>query len=192
MAADNITWGATLFSCTLGLAALLGGLYLILRSRVLERRCTGVAQGVVVDIRDESFGKGSRGASAKREAEEAPVIAANEAIAAKKRAYNARRRIEAEAQAQAAASTWRPIVRYEVAGEAFEVRATRGVSKGRFKVGQPCEVHYDPARPAFHWLQVDGLPGSFGTVICLCGAALVIIGVICWFMLPAIANLAGA
>ena len=176
MVSDGVAWGATAFACALGLAALVGGIYLVLRARFLDKHCTATAQGSVVDILDESFKGDARRAAKKlarreKEADE-QVIEANEAIAAKKRAYNAKRRRAAEEQARASASTWRPVVRYEV--------------------GDPCEVHYDPACPKRCWLQIDGLPGTFGTIICVCGVVLIGIGVACWFVLPAIANLAGA
>ena len=196
MVSDGVAWGATAFACALGLAALVGGIYLVLRARFLDKHCTATVQGSVVDILDESFKGDARRAAKKlarreKEADE-QVIEANEAIAAKKRAYNAKRRRAAEEQARASASTWRPVVRYEVAGVQVDARATRGVSRGRYKVGDPCEVHYDPACPKRCWLQIDGLPGTFGTIICVCGVVLIGIGVACWFVLPAIANLAGA
>lgn len=190
--AGGAALGAFLFCCVLGVAAVAGGLYLMVRSRFLETRCTARAAGVIVDIVDEGFKESPRKAARRSKEADEQVVAANEAIAAKKRAYNARRRVEARAEAQAAASTWRPVVRYQAGGASFDARATRGVSKGRYKVGQPCEVHYDPSRPARRWLAIDGLPGTFGVMICLCGVALVGVGVACWFLLPAIADLSSA
>lgn len=190
--AGGAALGAMLFCCVLGAAAVVGGLYLMLRSRLLESRCTAVAQGVIVDIVDEGFKESPRKAAKREKEADEQVVAANEAIAAKKRAYNARKRVEARAEAQAAASTWRPVVRYQAGDASFDARATRGVSKGRYKVGEPCDVHYDPDKPARRWLAIDGLPGTFGSMICLCGVALVAVGIVCWFLLPAIADLSSA
>lgn len=178
--------------CLLGMGFAVGGLCMVVRSKSLERRCTEVAEGSIVEIRDESFGgrfKKRAAAVGKREKEE-PVVAANEAIAAKKRAYKEKKRRQAADDLAAGAATWRPVVRYEVDGRAFEQKATRATIKGHFKVGQDCTVRYDPRKPDYCWLSIDGLPGAIGAILSGGGALLVVMGVICWFVLPTLGQTA--
>lgn len=188
-ATNGLTIGATAVLVAIGLASLVGGLYMFLKARSLDRRCTAEVSGTIVAILDEGFKK--REKSKKREPKEEEVVAANEAIAAKKRAYNAKKRMRAQSEVDATASTWRPIVRYAVDGEEFEVRAVRGVSQNRFKVGQPCAVHYDPAKPSYHWLAIDGMPRTFGIMLMVCGAILVVMGFGCLYLIPELGRLSG-
>lgn len=184
---DGTTMGATVFLTLLGLLFVAIGLYMVVRSRLLERRCTETARGEVVEMRDESF-KFKR---SKKKEEKEPVVAANEAIAEKKRAYRAKKRSQAAAEMDAQVASWRPVVRFTVGGREFEVRAARGTTKNRYKVGHPCDVHYDPAKPSRYWLAIDGLPKSVGVTLAIGGAGLIVIGVACWFVLPALNEMWG-
>lgn len=192
-ATESVTFGATAFLVLLGVASLLGGIYLFVKALRRDRRCTASASGSIIRMVDEDFASSKKRRAeqeAKRAREEAEaVVAANEAIAAKKRAYNAKKRARAQAEADAAAATWFAVVAYAVDGATLEARATRGTTKNRYKVGQPCEVHYDPDKPAYCWLQIDGLPKTFGVILMACGVGLMLLGLVCYYILPYIANL---
>lgn len=177
-----LTEVVTVLLCLLGAGFAVGGLCMVVRSRSLERRCTEATTGTVVEMRDESFGPFRK----KRPRKEEPVVAANEAIAAKKRAYKEKKRHQAQDELTAGAATWRPVVRYEVAGRPFERKATRATVKGRFKVGQECTVRYDPQRPDYCWFSIDGLPGAIGAILAGGGALLAVMGVVCWFVMPSL------
>ncbi len=182
---DGTTMGATVFLTLLGLLFAAIGLYMVLRAWYLDRRCTETVRGQIVEIRDENLLKRS-----KKKQKEEPVVAANEAIAAKKRAYRAKKRRQAAAEMDAQVASWRPIVRFTVDDRTFDVRAACGTTQNRYKVGEACDVHYDPARPARHWLSIDGLPKSVGVMLAIGGAGLILIGIACWFVLPALNSLA--
>lgn len=190
-ATDGVTVGATLFICGMGLLALVAGAYNFLHALRLSRRCTGDATGTVVDLVDEDFGKKRRRAKALRP-EDIEVIAANEAIAKKKRAYQFKKLTAEQAAADSKVATWRPLVKYTVDGVAYEVKAVRAVVFRRDLVGSTTRVHYDPARPGrVFWLELDGLPKSLGLMLLLCGAALILVGVAVWFILPMLSSLSG-
>lgn len=183
----NATLIITTLVCLLGLTAIIGGLYTFLHATYLKRRCTQQTSGTITAILDEGFKK-RRSSHAK----EKPVVAANEQIAAKKRAYTAKKRSEAQAAADATLSTWRPLVSYLVEGATYEGRAARGVTQNRFKVGEKTVVHYDPARPGkTRWFALDGLPTGMGVTLMICGAVLILIGVACWFVLPELGRMSG-
>ena len=184
-ATSSVAFGATVFTWLLGLVALVGGLYTYLHAKYLERRCTQQTPGTITAILDEGFKK-KRAPSPDDE----HVVAANEQIAAKQRAYKAKKRSEAQAAADATLSTWRPVVSYLVDGTPFEGRAVRGVTQKRFKVGEKTTVFYDPSRPGkTRWFAIDGLPTGMGITLMICGAALIGIGVACWFVLPELATM---
>ena len=106
-ATSSVTIGVTVVVCLLGLTSLIGGLYTFLRSKYLDRVCTATATGRIVDIVDEDFGKKRKRAARVKAEENENVVAANEAIAKKKRAYNAKKRSQAQAAADATVATWR-------------------------------------------------------------------------------------
>lgn len=190
-ATDGVTVGATLFICGMGLLALVAGAYNFLRALSLSRRCTGEAAGTVVDLVDEDFGKKRRRARALRP-EDIEVLAANEAIAKKKRAYQFKKLTAEQAAADSKVATWRPLVTYTVSGVSYEVKAARAVVFRRDLVGSGTAVHYDPAKPGrVFWLELDGLPRSLGLMLLLCGAALVLVGAAVWFILPMLSSLSG-
>lgn len=178
---DASVIGTTVVLVLLGLAVAAGGLRLFVKAKAQARRCTAQVDGEIVDIVN---GRRQRGRTARGSEEE--VVAANEAIAAKKRAYAAAKRREREEREAASLATWRPIVRYTVGETAFTVRAVRAVPRDRFKVGQLTAVHYDPADPSRQWFELDGLPKALGGLLMICGAAIAVVGVLCWFVLPAL------
>lgn len=189
-ATNGVISGATAVICLFGLTSLIGGLYTFLRAKYLERTCTATAKGRIADIVDEDFDKKRKRAAKVKSEEDDNVVASNEAIAAKKRAYNAKKRSQAQAQADATVATWRALVEYEVDGHTYQGRAARGVTQGHYKINQPVEVHYDPARPGkVRWYSIDGLPIGMGITLVICGVALFAIGAACWFVLPEVANL---
>lgn len=180
-ATDTISLVASIVVGLLGLTSLVGGLYTFLHAKYLQRHCTAEAKGTIVALLDEGFKK-KRAPTRKTDDD---VVAANEQIAAKKRAYNAKKRSEAQAAADATLSTWRPLVSYTVDGRTYEVKAARGVTQNQFKVGQATQVHYSPGNPGrTHWFQIDGLPTGMGVTLMVCGAVLIGIGAACWFVLP--------
>lgn len=179
-ATGSITLIASAVVCLIGLTALIGGLYTFVHAKYLERRCTEEVTGTIVAILDEGFKKKKT-----LQPEDEHVVAANEQIAEKKRAYQAKKRSEAQAAADATLSTWRPVVSYCADGTTFEGRAVRGVTQNRCKVGEKTVVHYDPTRPGkTRWFAIDGLPTGMGVTLMVCGAVLIGIGIACWFVLP--------
>lgn len=192
-ATQSLTFGTTAFLVVLGIVALVGGLYLFVKALRREKRCTEVADGTITALVNEDFGaKRKKPSRAQKKEEDEKVVAANEAIAAKKRAYNAKKREQARAEANASTATWRATVTYAVDGKTYEQRATRDVPQKRYKLGQPCKVHYDPNKPGYCWLQIDGLPKTFGVILMACGVGLMLLGLVFWYALPAIAQMSGA
>ncbi len=54
---------------------------------------------------------------------------------------------------------WFPLVRFRTAaGQDVEAEPSSTSNLGRFQVGQPVGLRYDPADPT--WIQVDGLPSG--------------------------------
>jgi len=188
-ATQGVTVIATGFCCILGLLSLVGGFYVYAHARNLERRCTAQVEGTGVDLVDEDFGKKRRRAKNLSE-KDIEVMAANEEIAKKKRAYQLKKLNEQQLEADASAATWRPIVQYTVGGTLYEAKASRAVPYRRVKIGQATTVHYDPSRPeGIFWLQMDGLSKGLGTMLMICGAALLLLGLACWYVLPMLGNL---
>lgn len=188
-ATQGVTVVATGFCCILGVLALLGGFYNFVHARNLERRCTCQVQGTVVDLVDEDFGKKNRRAKNLTE-KDIEVMAANEEIAKKKRAYQLKKLNEQQLEADASAATWRPVVQYTVNGVLYEAKASRAVPYKRVKIGQATTVHYDPARPeGIFWLQLDGLSKGLGVMLMACGGAMLLMGAACWTVLPMIGDL---
>ena len=183
---DAIIVAITVVLIVLGAVALIYGLVQVVRARRLERGCTSTAPGRVVELIDHASGRIS---AYKRVAREEKVEAANEAIAAKKRAYQAKQRERARQRADEPLATWSVIVSWEPsgAGAGRRLEGTRRHRQTRFKVGQTLHVRYDPADPGVAYLQEEGTPKSFGLTMLACGAALIVLGVICWFLLPGIA-----
>lgn len=162
----------------IGLASLAGGLWALLKARRLRRLCTATAQGTLYDLVYEGLRR------RKRAQREETVVAANEAIAQKKRSYLAKKHAQAEAEAQAAEQVWRPQVRFAVGETTFERPAARCVTRDKRKLGSTVEVHYDPKNPSTCWFSIDGLPGGVGSILTGCGLVLLIIAAACWFVVP--------
>ena len=135
------------------------------------------------------------------------MLATNEAIAAKKRAYQKKRAARVRREADEALATWSVVVSWAPAPEAGGAQATDGAGRSataasesltlegrrkhrrsRFKEGQVLHVCYDPCDPSCAYIEEEGLPRTFGLTMMGCGAALVALGVVCWFALPALAQ----
>lgn len=201
----------------LGAVALVAGIVQVARSRRLARSCTAEALGTVVDMVDHASGRlGGVGRGARGREEK--VEAANEAIAAKKRAYQAKKRECARRAADEPLATWSVVVSWmpegaagdfggstacggnagRVAGSAGRAAGAAGGERrlegsrrhrhARFKVGQQVHVCYDPADPGCAYLHEEGLSRGLGLTLIGCGGALVALAVICWFLLPGLST----
>lgn len=155
-----------------------------LASRRLARACTACAPGRVVEVVDR--GPGSGPARAGRQEE---VVAANEAIAAKQRAYREKRRQQARRESREGLATWHVVVEWTPQGADAPVR-TEGRRGNRFRAyrpGQLVDVCHDPSDPTRWYLRQEGVGGALGPTLVAAGAALVALGVICWFAFPWVA-----
>lgn len=169
----------------LGLAVCALGLVRWRSSRRLEFLCTAEAAGKVVDMVDR--GPGSGPARARRGEED--VLAANEAIAAKQRAYREKKRQAARRESREGLATWHAVVEWvpQGASEPIRTEGRRGNRLRAFKVGQRVAVLYDPACPSRWHLREEGVGGALGPTLMAAGAALIVLGVICWFAFPWVA-----
>ena len=181
--------GIVVVLAMLGVAVLVAGIVQLVRSRRLSRACTAVTPGTVVELVDHASGRLRRRDGAGRGRREEKVEAANEAIAAKKRAYAAKRREQARRAADEPLATWSVVVSWVpsgagAAGGERRLEGTRRHRHARFKVGQQVHVCYDPADPTCAYLREEGLSRGLGLTLAGCGAALIALAVICWFLLP--------
>lgn len=192
--------GVVVVLLALGGLILLYGAWNFLRALVLTRRCTQRADATVERMVDHDAGRLGRkraGRAAIDERDGGRVLAANEAIAAKKRAYRKKRLEQARREADEALATWSVVVRWRPsqagarrAGDEgwMTLEGARRHRRSRFSEGQVLHVCYDPARPSVAYIAEEGTPRTFGLTLMGCGAALVAIGVICWFVLPVLAR----
>ena len=200
--------GIVVVLAVLGAAVLVAGIVQLVRSRRLSRACTAVAPGTVVELVDHASGRLRRREGTGRRHEE-KVEAANEAIAAKKRAYAAKKRSQARRAADEPLATWSVVVSWApldtasgapatgaraaasvaraAAGEERRLEGTRRHRHARFKVGQQVHVCYDPTDPVCAYLREEGLSRGLGLTLLGCGAALIALAAICWFLLPGLA-----
>lgn len=169
----------------LGVLVLAIGIAQIVRARRLERRCTAVAPATVIDLVDHPSGRIRR--TKPRRAEK--VEAANEEIAAKKRAYQEKQRRAARQAADESLATWSVVVSWKNADAGtLRLEGSRKHRRTRFKVGQELHVCYDPADPTCAYLREEGLSGGVGLTMLGCGVALIVLGIVCWFLLPTMAQ----
>ena len=200
---QSIIVGITAVLCLFGTAILIYGALQVRRAATLARRCTHRAGATVVRMVDHASGR--RRPRGRRD--EGRVLAANEAIAAKKRTYQKKRAARARREADEALATWSVVVNWAPAPGAGGAQATDGAGRSataasepltlegrrkhrrsRFKEGQALHVCYDPCDPSCAYIEEEGLPRTFGLTMMGCGAALVVLGVVCWFALPALAQ----
>ena len=180
-AQQMVTTAVVAVLVALGAVVAAAGLRLWLRSRRLGRRATARAEGVVEGMVDR--GPGSGGGRRLRRDEK--VLAANEAIAAKKRAYAAKMSAARRREGREGLATWHPRVRWAPAGgEARVTEGARGMRARALRAGQRVMVRYDPRDPGLWYLEAEGTGSAAGLTLLVAGVALVALGAVCWFAFP--------